>query len=326
MRMAPATMARRAHVPSVSPNMRAMCMDVNRFLVRASTAGIKSPVAREAMAARIGLSTRVEPIENHKINLKGDYITLGETRTSYAIVHNPRTGAANTRRMGTTILLPRRVIEDINRVSQARASGRVAELKPASRELLLHEGTHAKRAIFGVSRAEGMRLRGAWEREPKQMKRDLEVVFGKKAANGMLKAYPTAQVEGLLADVNEERMADEAAIRGESLRLLRRSGARAITSPQAYMRAVESSARVVLKGRPKPYQRAVLADINMMEARMKGMKFQRPKGPGPVERLAGKIEQFSSEFVSGIGGAVPYSFTNTVRAGGPVKIMGQRAA
>jgi hypothetical protein len=298
------------------PNFRKKCGVVNRYLIGASTAHIKNPAEREAVAKRIGRGTSIEPIESHQIKPEGDYITLGRTETKYAILHNPRTGRAVMGRAKTRILLPKAVINDLWRVNEAREAGMKAELKPESRRLLRHEGKHWLREVTGQTRATKVRLEGAWERDPKQLKRDVDIVFGKKLSKNLLEQYPTRQIEGVLEEVHEERKADEASIAGDVNKRLQHLGARPITNPKQYMDIVKASAKEVLRGRPEPYKRAVLADIAMMEARMKGVKFQKPKGPTGVERLANKIARFSGEVIGGFGN-IGVSPMEAVRLQGP---------
>jgi len=297
---------------------------VNSFLVGATTSGIKDRYMREMAAVRASRATRVEAIEDHKIDKNGDYITLGETRTHQVIIYNPVTKEAN-KRTQMSILLPRAVIQDAYRVAEARKAGRPVELKPKSAELIAHEGTHWARQMSGVAAKDMMRLQRAWERDPKQLRRDLSVVFGGRMAAQILKSYPTAQVAAILDGVHEERMADEAAIRAEAGRIVRHSGMGVLRNPQQYMAVVKASAARVIKGRPVPYQRAVMADITLAEGRMKGMRLQAPKRPGVLERYADKLSAFSEDVVDKFGRIGSVGPVEAARMGGPFKQEMRRA-
>lgn len=310
---------------SRNPNIRAMGGVVNSFLVGATTSGIKDRYMREMAASRASRATRIEAIEDHKIDSNGDYITLGETRTHQVIIYNPKTGETNKRKH-MSILLPRAVIQDAYRVAQARKAGRSLELKPKSAELIAHEGTHWARQMSGAAERDMIRLQRAWERDPKQLRRDLSVVFGGKMAEQVLRSYPAAQVAAILDGVHEERVADEAAIRAEAGRIVRHSGMTAIRNPQQYMAVVKASAAKVIKGRPVPYQRAVMADISLAEARVRGAQLRGPKKPGILERYADKLSAFSEDVVNRFGQIGSVGPVQAVREGGPYKEQMRRAA
>jgi hypothetical protein len=307
------------------PGIRAKCAVVNQFLVRANAAGVRDPRLRHAMVSKLGSGTAIEPLEYHKVNPKGGYVTLGETQSRYAIIHNVRTGEAQARRVRTSVLLPKAVIEDIYRVASAQRMGARAQLKPRSAELLRHEGTHERRMVAGVAGIDKQRLFAAWDRNPMQLQRDLGIVVGRERAKALMRSHPAGQVMEFLDTVHEERMADEAAITGRARDMLEKMGVKAINNPRQYLKAIEAAERGVMDGRPLEYRRAIMADIKMMRARMAGVKFKEAKGAGPVEDLAGRIERFSREVTGGFGGVGQYGMTELARVGGPVKVM-RRAA
>ncbi len=306
-----------------SPGSRE-CRNANIFLAGASAAPIRNPKVQRAAIASALRWTKVEPIESHKINPKGDYITLGETGVQYAIIHNPRTGEVLKKPVRASILLPSSVIRELSAVAKARAAGMRAELSPKAARLVGHEmGGHWTREVTGVTMRDKARLEKTWERDPAQLRRDLGVVFGEKAAMGILKSYPTTRIAEILDTVHEERMADEAAIAGEIRRGIKRSGARVLRNPQQYMRVVEEGTKEVLKGRPKPYQRAVLADIAIMRASVMGAQFRPPKGPTAMERWANTLEQFSRETVAGFGSIGQHPMGELIRSGGPARVVNE---
>jgi len=302
------------------PNLRAKCEAVNRFLVNANAGGIRNPALREAAISRISHGTRVEPIETHHVDNRGGYLTLGETRTQYSVIRNPRTGETETKRVKTSVLLPKAVIEDIYKVASESAAGKRAMLKPKSAELLRHEGTHWSREVTGKTQTDKKRLFSTWSRDSKQLKYDLGVVIGTKRAEGLVKSHPASQIMEFLDTVHEERMADEAAIKGVARDMLMKSGTRAVRNPQEYFKALEASEKVVMKGRPPEYQRAVMADLARAEAAARGIKFKSPLGPGSLEGWATTIEQFGKEITQGFGGVQAYSMSELMRRGGPVKV------
>jgi len=307
------------------PGIRAKCAVVNQFLVRANAAAVRDPKLRHAVVSKLGSGTAVEPLEYHKVNPKGGYVTLGETQSKYMIIHNVRTGEAQAHRVRTSVLLPKAVIEDIYRVASAQRRGAGAQLKPKSAELLRHEGMHERRMITGIAGAEKRKLVAAWDRDPMQLRRDLGVVVGAERAKTLMSSHPAGQVMEFLDTVHEERMADEAAITGRASDMLKGMGAKALSNPGQYMKAIEAAEREVMAGRPLEYQRAVMADIRMMKARMAGVKFKEARGGGPVEELASRIERLSREVTGGFGGVGQYGMTDLIRRGGPVKVM-RRAA
>lgn len=296
---------------------KAMCENAHHMLSTAAAMELRNAEVKRAVVEHALRNVRVAPLESMPIKREGNYITLGETVTPHMVIFNPRTRESKVRSLGrATILLPKSDILELDRVARLRANGIRAEMRPSTARVMEHERGHAIMELTGLSDAERTRLTRAWERDPKQLKRDVEVVFGKQRAAGIMKSYPTSQVAGVMLKVNKEKYADEDAIKGEVRRSLKRLKIRAVKNPQQYLNIVEASADRVLEGRPPEYQRAVRADIEMMARRMRGMKFKVPKR-SPFETWTDKITQFSQEVVAGFGGMGQHSAIETMRMGGP---------
>jgi len=264
-----------------NPSMRAKAGFVNGFLRSYFAGKIKNPEAREAYL-KIASKTRLMPIEEFGAAKAGKYVTLGEQRTIY--VHTPEGKKIEQ----TSVLLPKSVITELYSSLEAASRGERKEISNRTAELIGHELGHLRRAALGVGEQEKAYLEDRYSADQKQMKRDLNIIYGPEMAKRYMDYWPTKLIADSVSVVAEEKAADMAAIREGVMKRIMDTGSR-ITKAE-FNKVVEE----VLKGRPWPIKRAVMADLRL---KGEGKRPQKPK-LGLARKFSGRLNEFSKGIFS----------------------------